>query len=165
MTGLWVALSVMKSAREIRILMENWFPKLVTEDWHLEQADGNVDSSLLQHPDILFRVEYNSSEFPTAIHFDAFPGPQDEAVIMRVMIELARRFANAFGCRTICDGSGYGDSQSPYWDIIWEGGRSFLADDCDTLFADQTGGAVRVIRQLDLPKIALDDAGRLVTGT
>ena len=112
--------------------------------------------------DVLFQVEHKRSEFPTAIQFDRFPGPQDEAVIQPTMIELARMFATAFACRTITDGSGYGDDDSPYWDIIWDGGRSFLADDCDTEFGDQAGGSVKIVREISLPSFELDDSGRLI---
>ena len=129
-------------------------------DWSFEQMTESMGDSS-KNPDILFRIEYNASEFSTCIFFDAFPGPQDETVLMPVMMELARRFADAFGCRTICDGSGYGDSQAPYWGIVWNAGKSFLADDSDTLFLDQEGGAVKIIRELDLPKVTLDHKGCL----
>lgn len=160
MTGLWVALSVSKSALEIRAVLEKWFPELVIVDWSFEQSTASL-GSFPQNPDILFRIEQNASEFPICIQFDAFPGPQAETVIMPVMIELARRFADAFGCRSICDGSGYGDSQAPYWDIVWDSGKSFLADDGCTLFGDQAGGAVKIIREVDLPKVTLDNQGCL----
>jgi hypothetical protein len=77
------------------------------------------------------------------------------------MIELARRFARAYNCRSICDGSDYGDYPSPYWDIIWDQGRSFLADDCDTEFGDRSGGPVKIVREISLPTSVLDSAGRL----
>lgn len=164
MTGLWIALSVRKTAAEISSLMALWFPNLLISSWDLsstEQADKSLKDPKTEHADILFQIYYNKSEFPTGIHLDKYPGPQDEAVIMPVMIELARRFARAYNCRSICDGSGYGDTPSPYWDIIWDNGKSFLADDCDTEFGDQSGGAVRIIREISLPSSVLDGSGRL----
>jgi hypothetical protein len=165
MTGLWVALSVRKTIAEIRAMLEEWFPALAVEDWDLSSADRAEEAlrtEAIGSADILFQVEYNSSEFPTAIHFDRFPGPQDEAVVQPTMIELARMFATAFACRTITDGSGYGDDDSPYWDIIWDKGRSFLVDDCNTEFRDQTGGSVRIVREISLSSFGLDDSGRLI---
>lgn len=165
MTGLWVALSLRRSVAEIRAVLEEWFPALAIEDWDLSSADRAgeaLKTPAIDSAGILFQVEYNRSEFPTAIQFDRFPGPQDEAVVQATMIELARMFATMFACRTITDGSGYGEDDLPYWDIIWDSGRSFLADDCDSEFGDQTGGAVKIVREISLPSFALDDSGRLI---
>ena len=104
------------------------------------------------------------SEFPVVLTIDVFPGPQDEPQVMIVMIDLARRFAEAFSCRTICDGSGYGDSSAPFWSIIWDEGSAYLADDCNTVFADGEGGAVRVVREIQLPVSRLDSRGLLQIG-
>jgi len=164
MIGLWVALSLRKTVAEIRAVLEKWFPDLVIADWDLSSTDRveeALKNPLIDIADILFQVEYNKSEFPTAIHIDRFPGSQDEAVIMPTMIELARMFANLFACRTIRDGSDYGDDEAPYWDIIWDKGKSFLADDCDTEFGDQTGGAVKIVREISLPSFVLDESGQL----
>lgn len=144
MTGLWVALSLNKSPDDILGALKNWFPhlgigffnKLVAED--------------LPWPSIVIGVERNESEFPVLVQFYQFPGPQDEQQIMPVMIELASRFADEFKCSTICDGSGHGDDESPYWSMIWDHGVVYLADDAGTLFGDGEGGPVRIVRELDL---------------
>lgn len=165
MTGLWVALSKAMTAVEIRALLEAWFPELVVVHWDLssrERAAESLADPLTAKADILFTVEAIQSEFLTAVRFDLFPGPQDEAVVQPTMIALGRMFAEAFDCRTICDGSAYGDDDGPFWDIIWEGGRSYLADDCDSAFINGVGGPVKIVRQLHLPRHALDPSGRLV---
>jgi hypothetical protein len=163
MTGLWVALSVKKSPLEIRAALENWFPELTIQVWYPEliaQEPEDAHSSL-QEAEITIHLDYNESEFPTVIHLDSFPGPQDETVIMPVIVTLARKFSDTFCCRAICDGSGYGDDTSPFWDIIWDKGKSFLADDCNTLFADQTSGAVKIVREISLLPFELDKFGRV----
>lgn len=165
MTGLWIALSVKKSAAEIREVLEQWFPALAIEDWDLSSLDRAreaLDAPEIAAADVLFQVAYNSSEFPTGIHLDKFPGPDDYAVTQPTMITLARMFATAFACRAITDGSGYGENDAPFWDIIWDMGRSFLADNCDTEFADQTGRPVKVVREIALPFFELDGSGHLV---
>lgn len=165
MTGLWVAISLRKSVREIREVLEKWFPDLLVMDWDLSshnRAEETLKNPSIDTADILFQVEINESEFPTGIHFDRFPGPQDETVIQPTMIALAQRFGNLFDCRTICDGSDHGDDDSPYWAIIWEKGKSFLADDCDTEFCDQSGGDIRIVREISLPTYALDNFGQLI---
>ena len=165
MTGLWVALSLRKSVAEVRAVLEQWFPALAIEDWDLSSSDrakAALKAPGIGSADILYQVEYNRSEFPTGIHLDKFPGPQDEAVIQPTMIELARMFATAFACRAITDGSGYGEDGSPYWAIMWDKSISFLADICNTEFMDQTGGLVKIVREISLPSFELDGSGQPV---
>ena len=167
---MWVALSTEKSVGEIRAILEAWFSELVVADWDLssiESVNESLERPAVRSADILFRVVDTQSEFPTAIHIDRWPGPQgealhDEVVVQATMVELARMFAAALGCRTICDGSAYVGDYSPYWAIIWDAGRSFLADTCDTAFEDEAGGEVRSVREVSLPACKLDAAGRPV---
>jgi hypothetical protein len=163
MTGLWVALARRKTVAEIRAVLADWFPELAVADWDLystEQTEEVLKSSTIAAVDILFQVEYNDSEFPTVIHLDRFPGLQDEEVVHSTMLALARMFASTFACRTITDGSGCGDDDSPCWAIIWDKDRAFLADICHTQFGDQTGKPVKVVREIPLPSVELDALGR-----
>jgi hypothetical protein len=156
MTGLWVALSVNRSSEDILAALKNWFS-------HLEIGVFNkLVEEDLPWPSIVIDVVRNESEFPVVIQFYQFPGPQDEQQIMPVMTELAGRFSDAFQCRTICDGSGYGDDDSPYWSVIWDHGVAYLADDGETLFGDGEGGPVRIVRKLDLDREPCRDILRSV---
>ena len=167
---MWVALSTEKSVGEIRTILEAWFSELVVADWDLssiESVKESLERPAVRSADILFRVVDTQSEFPTAIHIDRWPGPHgealhDEAVVQATMVELARKFAAALGCRTACDGSDYGDCYSPYWAIIWDAGRSFLAVTCDTRFEDEGEGDVRIVREVYMPAFRLDASGRPV---
>ncbi|MEC7120428.1 MAG: hypothetical protein VXW65_11065 [Pseudomonadota bacterium] len=162
MTGLWVGLSVRKNWREIYHVLETWFPTLVITavDWDSIEMEA-LKTLCAQNSDVIFFISQNESEFPTVIHFDLFPNPQDEAVIMPTMIELARRFSVVLDCDSICDGSGYGDSDAPFWSIVWRGGQAFLADNCNTAFADGADHPVKIVHALNLPAYQLDHAGRL----
>jgi hypothetical protein len=162
---LWVALSTEKSVGEIRAILEAWFSELVVADWDLssiESVNESLERPAARSADMLFRVVDTQSEFPTAIHIDRWPGFHDDAVVYATMTELARMLAVACTCRTICDGSAYVGDYSPYWAIIWDAGRSFLADTCDTAFEDEAGGEVRSVREVSLPACKLDAAGRPV---
>ncbi len=165
MTGLWIALSVKKSAAEIREVLEQWFPALAIEDWDLSSLDRAreaLDAPEIAAADVLFQVYYNRSEFPTVVQIDKFPGPHDDTVTGPTMLEVARLFAAAFACRAFTDDSGYGGDASPYWAIMWDEGRSFLADLCDSEFLDETGGLVQIVREIPLPPFQLDESGRPV---
>ncbi len=158
MNGQWVGLSLRVTLDDVRAALESWFPccRVGELDPLLDAPPGTA------WPPIVIGLDANESEFPTRVVFTVFPGPEDEAVVMPVTIELARRFSAAFGCRTICDGSGYGDSPSPYWSIIWDADKAYLADDVNTIFGDGEGGEVAIVRELRLDRITLDTAGHIV---
>jgi len=165
MIGLSIALSVVRSVAELRAGLMEWFPALAIEYWDLsslDRAEAALESQEIATADVLFQVDYNRSEFPMVVHIDKFPGPHDDAVTGPTMIELARMFAAAFGCRAFTDGSGYVGDASPYWAIMWDEGRSFLADLCDTEFLDETGGLVQIVREIPLPSFELDESGQPV---
>ena len=113
-------------------------------------------------PPIVYSVEYRSevTDFPTYVGFDCFPGPAEHAVVAGIV--LARRFAAALSCKSLCDGSGLGDDPSPYWSLLWDGDRLFLADDCNTAFADGQGRLVRIVRERPVPALDLDAHGALI---
>ena len=155
MHGIWVGLSGTVSEDDIRTLLSEWFPK--TE---LMTRDEAVASDRTPWPPIVFSVEETDvADFPFYVSFDCFPGPDDDAVETGAV--LAKRLAESCACRAICDGSGWGDNESPYWSIIWQDGHAHMADDSNSDFADGEGGPVRTIRQIDLPAWDLDAEGNL----
>ncbi len=165
MIGLSIALSAVKSAAELRAVLMERFPALAIEYWDLssrERAKAALESQEIASADVLFQVYYNRSEFPTVVQIDKFPGPHDDTVTGPTMLEVARLFAAAFACRAFTDDSGYGGDASPYWAIMWDEGRSFLADLCDSEFLDETGGLVQIVREIPLPPFQLDESGRPV---
>jgi hypothetical protein len=163
MTGLWVALSLIKPVADIRAVLEAWFPELAVAAWDLssvERAREALENPVVRAADVLIQVEHGTGDFPTGIHIDRFPGPHEEAVVQPTMVELARRFACAFDCRTMCDGSGYGDDDAPCWTIVWDRGTSFLVDDSAPERGVQARGGVRLVREISLPAFELDASGQ-----
>lgn len=154
---MWVALSVQATFEDVRVKLESWFPVATVGD--LDQLVEEPPET--PWPPIVINLDSNESEFPICIRFCLFPALREEAAVLPVMIELARRFSSAYGCRTICDGSGYGDSPSPYWSIIWEAGKSYLANDSSTMFGDGEGGEVAIVREVQIPRVILDAAGHI----
>ena len=156
MNGIWVGLSVTATEAPVRDLLARWFPAV-----EIMTRDDAVASDRVPWPPIVFSVEDTGvGDLPSYVSFDCFPGPETDSVEAGAV--LARRFAAALACRAICDGSGWGDDDSPYWSIIWDGGRAHLADDSNSDFADGEGGPVRTVREITLPNWDLDAAGRLV---
>ena len=51
---------------------------------------------------------------------------------------------------------------SPYYDIIFDRGKTLLADDCDTNFADNSLNYIKIIGEYNLPETQFDTKGRLI---
>lgn len=96
--------------------------------------------------DVLVVRSESNSEFPTGIALHANVAPEDD--YGRWLIEVARQLSAILGVRTICDGSLYGDDESPYWSLLWESGQAMLADDCDTAYSGDGLKPVRIVRPL-----------------
>lgn len=108
-----------------------------------------TDSDFSAPPaDVVVAITRNRSEFPMSI--DVVVSLVDGVSPQRWLLELSRRISVAASCRTICDGTGFGDDPSPYWSIVWDNGMAHLADDVDSVIADGDGRPVRLIRRLDL---------------
>ncbi len=157
MNGVAIALSTrVVSIEVVARLLSEWFPEI----GNAPRAEVlKMDAAW---PPVVFALDFHdtATDFPTLITFDCFPGPDEDAVAVGVV--LARRFATALGCRSLSDGTGFGEYPAPYWDVIWMDGASFLADDCNTAFADGEGGAVRVVRPLQTPSWDLARDGKLL---
>ncbi|MDP7286447.1 MAG: hypothetical protein QGH94_00495 [Phycisphaerae bacterium] len=102
--------------------------------------------SLRQQADVLMWVCENPSEFPVGLGVSV--SLIDGVDYEHWLIELARVLSVEFACRTICDGSEFGDSGGPYWSIVWDNGTPFLADDAGTTIGDGEGGPVRIVGPL-----------------
>lgn len=49
----------------------------------------------------------------------------------------------------------------PYYDIIFDQGKVYLADDCDTSFADNAEGLVQILGEYQLPQYKFSSKGQL----
>lgn len=117
-------------------------------------------------PQVAVYLTENTSEFPCGL---------DVGVVLAAgrstqhwLIGLAGALSRHLGCRAICDGSGFGDDESPYWSIVWDRGVPFLADDAGSTLGDGEGGPVRIVRRLAaelfVDKLRFDPAVRQAAG-
>ena len=154
MNGIWIALSKTVTQSEVASELRRQFPSVTL------MARDEAMAIEGSWPPIVFSVDSTlATDFPVVVAFDCFPGNDNEAVA--VANALARNFAATYQCRSLTDGSGYGDDQSPYWCILWEGAQAYLADDCNTAFADGEGGNVKIVRPILIVVQDLDSVGRL----
>lgn len=138
---MWIGFSIVISAKDLENTLRNFLaPKSVAITAELPEGEW---------PDILGVIQSNDSEFPVLIDFYKLEADEEKA--QTLCLKMAKFLSVEMGCRTICDGSGYGDDESPYWSIIWDGGRSYLADDCETTFGDNVKSKpVVIVREIFL---------------
>ena len=130
-------------------VLRDWFPALSLGESDELIAEGRPWTEIVIH------VMDHPSEFRTKIVFYVFPGSEDDPVFYSIVREVARRFSEHFGCRSICEAVGWGDPEGyPGTAIVWDAGRAFLADDYGTDYGDGEGGPVRIRKPIHV------DSGR-----
>jgi len=95
-------------------------------------------------------VRENKSEFPLVIdlNYKCSNGYQ----CYRKNLHFAKELSILLKCKTICGGDGsYPGDNNPFWCVIWDNGRAYLADDCDSVFGgDEDGGEVKIVRRIHI---------------
>lgn len=134
-----IALGKPLSGDDIRGFFDAAFASLVVavaSSW--EDIEPPFDVAVVLHP--------NESEFPCGLEVTAHmqPGRDFEAWLRG----LAKALGDDFGVPAFCDGTPFGDTPSPYWGLVWDGGEAYLADDLKTKLADGEGGHVKIVRKL-----------------
>jgi hypothetical protein len=155
MHGIWVALSRPVSVEQLQSVLARWFPRAT--------QCTREDAFRLETPwpAIVFSVDETGAEdFPTIIGFDTFPG--DPAAAVAVSLALGRKLASELRCRSLCECPESDSDGTPYSSLLWDRDRSFLADDSNSALFDGEGGAVRVVRSVEVPSVELDEAGAVV---
>jgi hypothetical protein len=111
---------------------------------------GDILGIVENTSEVFNSIEINKSEFPFGLSIQKYPKQINTENFQQMTVLLSYYLSKCFNCLSICDGTGYGDHNSPYLSIIWDTEIAFLADDSDTLFADGEGGKVKIIKKLNL---------------
>lgn len=96
---------------------------------------------------VFYEIKENNSEFPLVIEFLYL---KDLPIEMKINIYIAHKLSILFKCKTITDGVGFGDDNSEYWDIIFDKGIAYLADDLETLFYGDGDKKLKIVRKIDV---------------
>jgi hypothetical protein len=149
----YVGLGKNVTPKEIKEIIAKKFPDAILYQSSFEEVGTVLDRMNISNINdenkklILFELNDNPSEFPCVIDFHIF---QFEVPDMRIDIFLARYFSEILHCRTIADGTGLGLGSSPYYSIVFDNGRAYLADDSFTKFAYDGEQAVRINKEIDI---------------
>jgi hypothetical protein len=95
----------------------------------------------------LLQAFEDSAEFPNQL--TVFAHHVVEREIYALQLQLAQRISQSLQCCTLCDGSLHGDTDAPFWSIIWDCGVPWLADDRDCDPSEGEPGLIRRVRRLD----------------
>lgn len=114
----WIGLAHTVDEADVLAAFKRWFPSATVARLGDpgRAADVTVDTE----------TGFPMRSFPFVVHVYAFPNCTNEIC---VGLALSRMRGVEFATRTICDGSGLGDDDSPYWCVVWEDGKYWLADD------------------------------------
>lgn len=107
--------------------------------------------------DIVVEVRTHPSEFSFIVDTIILDKDCDA---YELALLIARDLSIALACSTICDGTRHGPTRAPFWCVVWTEGAAFLADDCDSLFAEyyegcsqdemQAWGPVKRVRSIEI---------------
>ncbi|EKQ54535.1 MULTISPECIES: hypothetical protein [unclassified Clostridium] len=112
-----------------------------------------IDTFMENDVSAFYEIRRNKSEFPLIIEFSSLKDLENEA---RIDIYLAYKLSIILQCKTITDGTYLGDDISEYWDIIFDKGEPFLADDSGTKFCDDRDGKIKIIRKMTFEELKLN---------
>ncbi len=129
-------------------VLKELFPSLNFHDWQMEKDEP------LPQESVLFTLLRNRSEFPVKLDLYGFPS---EDVAEREQY-IAKQLSIRLDCRTIVPYQEK-DSADPYHCVIFDKYRSYLANDNLTLWADDEGGAVKIIGPIQLKEYQFDSKG------
>lgn len=96
---------------------------------------------------VFYETIKNDSEFPIIWEFTFFSHFKDD---IKAGLYLAHCFSKVLKCKTITDGSGFGDDNSPYWDVVFDEGKIFLVDDLETKFSGDGDKLLKVVKELNI---------------
>ncbi|PIY12127.1 MAG: hypothetical protein COZ18_02765 [Flexibacter sp. CG_4_10_14_3_um_filter_32_15] len=75
---------------------------------------------------------------------------------------MALKLSKKFNCRTIINAPEFLAKGDPYYSLIIDGEKIYLADDSGTMWGDGEGNEVSIIREIELKKYNFDEYGEKI---
>lgn len=132
-----IFLSVKPSPADLAGLFESDSPVVFAPAWHLVAEHE-------RHHNVVV-VSENPSEFPIGLEFRPQSNDEEEQDIWLIIV--ARRLSQKLRCRTLFLGNPV-EPEHPYLDVVFDCGLAFLADDMDSVWANEGDGPIRIIERL-----------------
>ncbi len=104
------------------------------------------------------QIESTESEFKTIITLYR----ASEQYLEERELFLALKLSEKFNCRTIINAPEFLAKGDPYYSLIIDGEKIYLADDSGTMWGDGEGNEVSIIREIELKKYDFDEYGEKI---
>ncbi len=140
----------------IRNTIENLFPVLQVFMWDFtaEQPVGYHDKDP-HHIFFNLYSDLNKPEFAHTISIYRLP----ESHSQERSLLIGRALSLKVNTRILVPYIHPQEPENPYYDILFIQGKTFLADDYNTAFADGEGGRLKIISPLDIPDYRFNNIG------
>jgi len=74
---------------------------------------------------------------------------------------LGKIFSDKYKIRTLVPFTKPDEPNNPYYDIVFENGKTYLTDDSDIDFSNKTG-VIKILKEYDLPVIKFDEKAEFI---
>ena len=143
----------------IKDRLENLFPELFVFYYDFNNDSPNeLDSNNPNH--IFFNTSYNKEKLEFGYVISIYRTPDQDHQERALFI--AKAFSDFFEVRILVPYTNPDKPNDPYYDIIFENSKVFLADDCDTNFGDDTDGLVKILKEYPLKITPFDKRAKLI---
>jgi len=140
------------SQEALKQILSELFPGLRFHYWYMEKNEHVPENA------ILYTFFLNTSEFP--VKLDLYGFLKDHAEEREQYI--AKQLSIRLNCRTMVPYREKGSSY-PYHCIIFDKGKSYLADDYSLSWTDDERETVKIIKPIQLSEYPFDSEGKRVT--
>ncbi|MFC7346157.1 hypothetical protein ACFQO9_05405 [Chryseobacterium zhengzhouense] len=143
---------------EIGKKLHNLFPSLSVFYYDFKDIPP-TDLDIENSNQIFFNTYYQKEKLEFGFTISIYRTP-DENSNERAMF-IAKSFSDSFKVRTLVPYILPQNPQDPYYDIIFDNGKIFLADDCSTSFGDDTDGIIKIIKEYNLNIYSFDSYAKM----
>jgi hypothetical protein len=143
----------------IRESLEALFPDLEVFKWDfVSEAPANFNSDNVHH--IVFNTSIEETKIEFGFLIEIFRTPIKNG--RERSIEIARKLAQRIDHRILVPYISSENPDYPYYVLIFDKGKTFLADDFDTNFADGTDSRIKVLGTRSAEEFEMDGKGNLI---
>ncbi len=144
---------------EFASFLKQLFPSLSIFYWDfISEPPFSFDSNNPQH--IVFNSEFDSEKLEFGFQLCICRTPEENAEERALYI--AENLSRTFNIKVLVPFTDLNNKNYPYLDILFENGKTYLADDCDTSFADNSEGLIKIIKEYNIPSYKFDTQGNKI---
>lgn len=135
------------------------FPNLIV--FHFDLSNDKPDKLDYENSNhIFFNTSFYEDKKEFGFIIEVYRTPEKDQVERQLLIGKA--IAEQYEVRVLVPYTNPEDPGCPYYDIVFENGKTYLADDSNTSFADDSQGRVKILKEYPLPKFEFEANGQLM---